>query len=95
MGNKILGKSELVDLIAATSGLTKKDAQQALSATLGAIEAGLKEGSDINITGFGKFKVAHRPERMGRNPATGADLKIAASNTVTFSVGSGLKSAVN
>jgi len=93
--NEVLGKTELVELIAATSGLSKKDAQHALAVTLDGLEAGLKSKKDINITGFGKFKVAHRPARVGRNPSTGAELQIAASNGVTFTAGSTLKQAVN
>ncbi len=93
--NEVLGKTELVDLIASTTGLSKKDAQHALAATLDGLEAGLKAKKDINITGFGKFKVTHRPARTGRNPSTGAELQIAASNTVTFTAGSTLKQSVN
>lgn len=93
--NEVLGKAELVELIASTSGLSKKDAQHALAVTLDGLEAGLKAKRDINITGFGKFKVSHRPARTGRNPSTGAELQIAASNAVTFTAGATLKQAVN
>lgn len=90
----IVGKSELVELLA-TNGRSKKEAQEALNDVLAAITETLAKGSDVNIIGFGKFKVAHKPAYDGRNPANGETLKIAASNRVSFSVGASLKSAVN
>lgn len=91
----VLGKTDLVELIAATSSVTKVDAHNALALVLDGISKALADGNDVNITGFGKFKVAHRPERQGRNPANGEPLTIKASNQVTFSVGAGLKQSVN
>jgi len=95
MANKILGKTELTDAIADQAGISKKDAQQALKVVLDGIQSSLQGGNDINITGFGKFKVTHRAARKGRNPGTGEELDIPASNQVTFSAGAGLKQAVN
>jgi nucleoid DNA-binding protein len=95
MGRNVLGKTEFVDFIAVQSGLTKKEAQTALNAVTESVQKALSEGNDINITGFGKFKVAHRAARAGRNPQTGEALQIAASNQVGFSVGAELKRAVN
>lgn len=91
----VLGKTDLVELIAAQSGATKTDAHNALNVVLEGITKALAEGNDVNITGFGKFKVAHRAERQGRNPANGEPLTIKASNQVSFSVGAGLKQSVN
>jgi len=91
----VLGKTELVELISAKSGTSKTEAQHALNLVLDGITNALANGDDVNITGFGKFKVAHKPEYQGRNPSTGAALTIAASNKVTFSVGAGLKKSVN
>lgn len=91
----VLGKTDLVELIAAQSGSTKTDAHNALNLVLEGITNALANGDDVNITGFGKFKVAHREERQGRNPSTGEPLTIKASNQVSFSVGAGLKQSVN
>lgn len=90
----IVGKPELVEILA-TNGRSKKEAQEALNDVLAAITDTLAKGSDLNIIGFGKFKVTHKPAYDGRNPANGETLKIAASNRVSFSVGASLKSAVN
>lgn len=92
---KVLGKTDLVELIASTSDVSKVDANDALNLVLDGISKALAAGNDVNITGFGKFKVAHRPERQGRNPSNGQALTIKASNQVSFSVGAGLKQAVN
>jgi DNA-binding protein HU-beta len=87
-------KSEFVDKVAAQSGLSKKDAGAAVEAVLGSIEDTLKSGGDITFTGFGKFHVAHRGAREGRNPRTGETMTIAASKVPRFTAGSGLKKAV-
>lgn len=95
VAKKVLGKTDLVELIASTSDISKIDANDALNLVLDGISIALAAGNDVNITGFGKFKVAHRPERQGRNPSNGQALTIKASNQVSFSVGAGLKQAVN
>ena len=95
VAKKVLGKTDLVELIASTSDISKIDANDALNLVLDGISKALAAGNDVNITGFGKFKVAHRPERQGRNPSNGQALTIKASNQVSFSVGAGLKQAVN
>jgi DNA-binding protein HU-beta len=87
-------KSEFVDKVAAESGLSKKDAGAAVDAVLGAIEDSLKSGDEVNFTGFGKFHVAERGAREGRNPRTGETVRIAASRVPRFTAGSGLKKAV-
>ena len=87
-------KSEFVDRVASSSGLSKKDAGSAVDAVLGAIEGALKSGEDVNFTGFGKFHVAERGAREGRNPRTGESMTIAASRVPRFTAGSGLKKAV-
>jgi DNA-binding protein HU-beta len=91
----VLGKTDLVELISAKSSVSKVDANTALNLVLDGITNALAAGNDVNITGFGKFKVAHRPERQGRNPSNGEPLTIKASNQVSFSVGAGLKQSVN
>jgi DNA-binding protein HU-beta len=87
-------KSEFVDKVATESGLSKKDAGAAVDAVLGAIEDSLKSGEEVNFTGFGKFHVAERGAREGRNPRTGESMTIAASRVPRFTAGSGLKKAV-
>ena len=87
-------KNEFVDRVAADSGLSKKDAGSAVDAVLRNIEGALGSGEDVNFTGFGKFHVAERGAREGRNPRTGATMTIAASRVPRFTAGSGLKKAV-
>ena len=87
-------KSDFVDKVAQTSGLSKKDAGAAVDAVLSSIEAALRSGQDVSFTGFGKFHVADRGAREGRNPRTGETMTIAASRVPRFTAGSGLKKAV-
>lgn len=87
-------KSEFVDKVAASSGLSKKDAGAAVDAFISAIEDELKSGGEVSFTGFGKFHVAQRGAREGRNPRTGETMTIAASRVPRFTAGSGLKKAV-
>jgi DNA-binding protein HU-beta len=87
-------KSEFVDKVASTSGLSKKDAATAVDAVLKTVEGSLRKGEDVTFTGFGKFHVAQRGAREGRNPRTGATMTIAASKVPRFTAGSGLKKAV-
>ena len=87
-------KSDFVDQVASESGLSKKDAGAAVDAVLGSIEKALKNGDEVSFTGFGKFHVAQRGAREGRNPRTGESMTIAASKVPRFTAGSGLKKAV-
>ena len=87
-------KQEFVDLVAAKSDLSKKDAGKAVDAVLDAITGALKSGKDVTFTGFGKFSVANRAARTGVNPRTGEKLSIAASKVPKFSPGSALKQAI-
>ena len=89
-----MSKSEFVDQVASKSGLSKKDAGTAVDAVLEAIEDTLKGGGEVTFTGFGKFHVAERGSREGRNPRTGETMTIAASRVPRFTAGSGLKKAV-
>ncbi len=88
-------KAEFIDQVAERSGLTKKDASEAVDAVLATIEGALKRGSDVVFSGFGKFSVSDRGAREGRNPATGEKIHIAASRVPKFTAGAGLKKAVN
>jgi DNA-binding protein HU-beta len=87
-------KAEFVDKVAAKSGLSKKDAGVAVDAVISSIEDSLKSGDEVSFTGFGKFHVANRGAREGRNPRTGETMTIAASRVPRFTAGSGLKKAV-
>ena len=87
-------KSEFIDRVASKSGLSKKDAGNAVEAVISSIESALSSGEEVNFTGFGKFHVAERGAREGRNPRTGESMTIAASRVPRFSAGSGLKKAV-
>src|SRR4030081_2878485 len=87
-------KSEFVDQVADRAGLSKKDAGDAVDAVLETIEGTLKRGGEVVFSGFGKFSVADRGAREGRNPATGERIHIAASRVPKFTAGAGLKKAV-
>ena len=87
-------KSELVDQVADRTDLTKHDAAKAVDALLATVEDALRRGSEVTVSGFGKFHVGERGERMGVNPRTGERIRIAASRVPRFTAGSGLKSAV-
>ena len=88
-------KSEFVERVADSSGLSKKDASTAVDAVIKSIEDALKSGEDVTFTGFGKFHVAERGARQGVHPRTGEPIQISASKVPRFTAGSGLKKAVN
>ncbi|SHI43165.1 DNA-binding protein HU-beta [Nocardiopsis flavescens] len=90
-----MNKSELIDTIAETADLPKAQAAKALDATIAAITGALKQGDDVTLVGFGTFEVRDRAARTGRNPQTGAEIKIAAARVPAFKAGKGLKDAVN
>jgi DNA-binding protein HU-beta len=90
-----MNKSDLIDAIAASTGLTKADAGRALDATTSNIAKALKKGSTVSLVGFGTFSVKKRAARLGRNPRTGETIKIKASKTPGFKAGKALKDAVN
>ena len=89
-----VSKGEFVDRVASESDLSRKDAERAVNAVLSTIEGALRSGDDVTFTGFGKFHVANRGAREGRNPRTGETMTIAASRVPRFTAGSGLKKAV-
>jgi len=90
-----MNKSELIDAIAADSGLSKADAGRALDAVTNSITGALKGGGSVSMVGFGTFSVKKRAARAGRNPRTGETIQIAASNNPSFKAGKALKDAVN
>jgi DNA-binding protein HU-beta len=87
-------KAEFIDQVAERTGLSKKDAGEAVEAMLDTIADTLKRGGDVTFTGFGKFTVQQRAARMGVNPRTGEKVQIAATKVPKFSAGSQLKAAV-
>jgi DNA-binding protein HU-beta len=90
-----VNKSDLVDAIAKSAEISKAAAARALDATVDSIKKALKKGDSVSLVGFGTFKVGKRAARNGRNPRTGATIKIKAAKVPKFSAGKGLKDAVN
>ena len=89
-----MNKEELVNAVAAKTKLSKKETEATINATIDAVSAALSKGDKVTLVGFGTFQVRERAAREGRNPRTGAVLKIAAKKAPTFSAGKGLKEAV-
>ena len=90
-----MNKADLIEAIAGHADLTKVDSGKALDAFCEAITGAMKKGEDVVLVGFGTFTLKTREARTGRNPSTGATIEIAASNSVGFKAGKGLKDAVN
>ncbi len=90
-----MNKTELVDAVAASTGLTKTDTKKTIDAVFEEITKSLKNGDSVQLIGFGTFKTSERKAREGRNPQTGATIKIAARKVPAFSAGAALKDAVN
>jgi DNA-binding protein HU-beta len=93
--NKIMNKSQLIDAMAAEAGISKAAAGKALGGMMGAVKGCLKKGDKVSLVGFGSWSVSRRAARNGRNPQTGATIKISAKNVVKFKPGSELKGSVN
>jgi DNA-binding protein HU-beta len=85
----------LAEQIAETSGLSKADARKVVDSLFAAIADAAAAGEEVAINGFGKFKVKETPERDGRNPATGAAIKIAASKKLGFTPAKAVKDKLN
>ncbi|WP_285905171.1 HU family DNA-binding protein [Pseudodesulfovibrio pelocollis] len=90
-----MNKKELIAAMAKKTGGSNADALRNLEALQDVIKSELGNGGKISLTGFGSFKVSERKGRTGRNPRTGAEIKIPACKVVQFSVGKELKEAVN
>lgn len=88
-------KREFIKKAAENAGMTQVDFENAYNAMIAIIEESLSNGKRVQLTGFGTFKTSERKARKGRNPATGAEIKIPARTAVTFSAGKGLKEAVD
>ena len=90
-----MNKSELIDQIAKQADISKAAAGRALDATVGAVTTAMKKGGMVTLVGFGTFYVGKRSARSGRNPRTGAAIKIRAAKVPKFRAGKALKDAVN
>lgn len=90
-----MNKNELASAVADAAKISKGDAQAAVDAVFSAITSELKKGGDVRLVGFGNFSVSKRAATTGRNPQTGAEVKIPARTVPKFSAGKGLKDAVN
>ena len=89
-----MNKTELIAAVAEKSGLSKKDSEAAVVATIAAITDALKADDKVQIVGFGAFEVKERPARKARNPKTGEDIPIPATKVPAFKAGKALKDAV-
>jgi DNA-binding protein HU-beta len=89
-----VNKSELVEHIAKSADISKAAAARALEATMGAVRTTLKKGGTVSLVGFGSFSVTKRAARTGRNPRTGAAIKIKAAKIPRFRPGKALKDAI-
>ena len=90
-----MNKSELVDAIAAKTGATKKASEESLNAILEVIKEALVKGEKVQLVGFGSFETKARAARKGKNPQTGAEMKIPACKAPAFKAGKALKDIVN
>jgi DNA-binding protein HU-beta len=90
-----VNKSELIDAIADSADISKAAAGRALDAAVDAVKKALKKGDMVTLVGFGSFYVGKRAARTGRNPRTGASIKIKAAKVPKFRAGKGLKDAIN
>lgn len=89
-----MNKNDLTGVVADKTGITKAQAADAVDAVFDAITDTLKKGDEVRLVGFGTFAVTRRKETKGRNPSTGAEITIPASNQAKFKPGKGLKDAI-
>ena len=90
----MMTKGDLVNEIAASSGISKAAAEKALNAVIDAITRALARGDKVSLVGFGTFEVSERAARSGRNPRTGETIEIPASKAPKFKAGKALRDAV-
>jgi DNA-binding protein HU-beta len=90
----LVNKNELIDAVAAATGLAKGEVAKIIDATFDAISGALKKGIEVRLVGFGSFSVTNRAASEGRNPRTGEKIQIPASKLPKFRAGKGLKDAV-
>ena len=90
-----MNKTELIEHIAMQAGISKAAAARALEAVIGGVKSTLKKNNSVSLVGFGTFSVGKRAARSGRNPRTGATIKIKAAKVPKFRPGKALKDALN
>ncbi len=90
-----MNKAELIEAISKDTSLSKKDVDAVIKSFISTVSDTLQKKESVQLTGFGTFETAEREARIGRNPATGEEIQIAASTGVKFKVGSTLKAKVN
>ncbi len=90
-----MNRKELIEALATKTESTKANADRSIAAFIDIISGALKKGDKVALVGFGSFEVRKRAARIGRNPKTGAELKIKASKQPAFKAGATLKAAVN
>ena len=90
-----LTKAELADMLFEKVGLNKREAKDMVETFFEEIRLALENGESVKLSGFGNFQLRDKPQRPGRNPKTGAELKIKASKVPAFKAGATLKAAVN
>jgi DNA-binding protein HU-beta len=90
-----MNKQELIDAIAGSTGESKAATGETIDAILDAVTRAVTDGDAVQLIGFGSFSMGARSARVGRNPATGAEIQIPAAKTVKFTVGKAFKDAVN
>ena len=89
-----MNKTELIEIVAKDADISKAAADKFLSATIAAVTKAVSKGDTVTLVGFGTFKSSKRAARVGRNPQTGKELKIAATTVPRFTAGAGFKAAV-
>ena len=90
-----MNKSDVIEHIAQAAEISKSAAERAVDAMVGAVKTSLKKGDMVTLVGFGSFYVGRRAARTGRNPRTGAEIKIRAAQVPKFRAGKALKDAIN
>ena len=90
-----MNKNELISAVAEVTGISKKDTAAVIGATLDKIAEAMVAGNKVQLIGFGTFETRERGERIGKNPRTGEEVKIAACKAPAFKAGKALKDAVN
>jgi len=90
-----MNKADLIEKVAKDAGVSKAQADAVINSLLDGVTSTLKKGGSVTLVGFGSFSVGSRKARTGRNPQTGAAIKIPAKKVPKFSAGADLKKAVN
>ena len=90
-----MNKAELVEVVAKSAGITKSASEKAVDGAIDAIKGALKRGQSVTLVGFGTFRVSRRQARAGRDPRTGAEIRIQAAKVPKFSAGKALKDALH